>query len=703
MPQSAKTNAEVEAPWVSDEIKLEKVSEAEKVKKVDRAFRRQLADAESRIASQRRLHEQTILELQRMEAENQASHKAEIHAWRRTEEMRRMQEIHELQRMEEMLEREQQETVRNLQRKQKEVQRRHDEQILELLRREDKMQEKRHQEMNELQRREPKRQENLKATANLAIEALYSGGTTGDIDVNILKLSQLPADGAKLQLLEVQQEPLVVDTTEGAPPRQAQQVLGNADSGSIKPDEKGDRSQSRPKFPLPDYYKDLGISTSASVDDIRKAYRQLALQWHPDRNPGREPEVAAEFEAIRQAHEILGDPVRRRRYDNQRNYASRDQNVTVTVREYGPTTQRMPSKTNTPVEVDNKKATVVPPGAPRRHDSGRDRSMLCSRSRSRSRSKPQKWRSGWAVFRGVGAFGNKLASHEKTKDTSIRPSCDSRKRSRSRSRTYSTASTDKVYRDAGRQNSRVARATGGRSPAVAARVIEGRRYRSRENRDESDFRPYHEDAPITAAGLGGASLAGLYDINGTDGKAEQDAMNDYLDQRRRRRRDHESEEEFEAFSDLTMRSDMTKVAGMDYYGDGDERIYSCGETAGRGYRPPSSQISYGGSFVGQDRDEEPGHYRRRGNSAGSSPDRRYARRSRSRNRKWKAAGAAAELAEATRLHAAARADSDAGKDDFTLDEDFHEEAMDVEKPLHPDVPDLADVDALLRRWTLVEV
>jgi 1,3-beta-glucan synthase len=59
----------------------------------------------------------------------------------------------------------------------------------------------------------------------------------------------------------------------------------------------------------------------------------------------------------------------------------------------------------------------------------------------------------------------------------------------------------------------------------------------------------------------------------------------------------DSEEDSETFSDFTMRSDMARAADMDYYGRGDERYNSYNESqmGGRGYRPPSSQISYGGN------------------------------------------------------------------------------------------------------------
>ncbi|GAB7361321.1 hypothetical protein MBLNU230_g1377t1 [Neophaeotheca triangularis] len=61
------------------------------------------------------------------------------------------------------------------------------------------------------------------------------------------------------------------------------------------------------------------------------------------------------------------------------------------------------------------------------------------------------------------------------------------------------------------------------------------------------------------------------------------------------RRGHASDEDSETFSDFTMRSDMARAAEMDYYGRGDERYNSYGDGQGRGYRPPSSQVSFGGN------------------------------------------------------------------------------------------------------------
>ncbi|KAI9659183.1 MAG: hypothetical protein M1831_003765 [Alyxoria varia] len=70
--------------------------------------------------------------------------------------------------------------------------------------------------------------------------------------------------------------------------------------------------------PAHDYYADLELSPEASTEEIKKRYRKLALQFHPDRNPGRESECSTRFQAIGQAHDILSDPDQRRGYDQSR-------------------------------------------------------------------------------------------------------------------------------------------------------------------------------------------------------------------------------------------------------------------------------------------------------------------------------------------------------------------------------------------------
>uniref|UniRef100_A0A8B9LTN5 J domain-containing protein n=1 Tax=Astyanax mexicanus TaxID=7994 RepID=A0A8B9LTN5_ASTMX len=54
-----------------------------------------------------------------------------------------------------------------------------------------------------------------------------------------------------------------------------------------------------------DYYDVLGVSRSASQDDIKKAYRKLALRWHPDKNPDNKEEAERKFKEIAEAYEVL--------------------------------------------------------------------------------------------------------------------------------------------------------------------------------------------------------------------------------------------------------------------------------------------------------------------------------------------------------------------------------------------------------------
>ena len=63
-----------------------------------------------------------------------------------------------------------------------------------------------------------------------------------------------------------------------------------------------------------DYYEVLGVSKNASDDEIKKAYRKLAVKYHPDRNPG-DKEAEAKFKEINEAHEVLSDKQKRARYD----------------------------------------------------------------------------------------------------------------------------------------------------------------------------------------------------------------------------------------------------------------------------------------------------------------------------------------------------------------------------------------------------
>lgn len=63
-----------------------------------------------------------------------------------------------------------------------------------------------------------------------------------------------------------------------------------------------------------DYYKILGLERSASAEDARKAYRKLAMQYHPDRNPGNK-QAEEKFKEINEAYQVLSDPQKKARYD----------------------------------------------------------------------------------------------------------------------------------------------------------------------------------------------------------------------------------------------------------------------------------------------------------------------------------------------------------------------------------------------------
>src|SRR5580692_11723419 len=63
-----------------------------------------------------------------------------------------------------------------------------------------------------------------------------------------------------------------------------------------------------------DYYGVLGVKKSASVDDIRKAFRKLARKYHPDVNPG-DKGAEEKFKTLSEANEVLSDPKKRKIYD----------------------------------------------------------------------------------------------------------------------------------------------------------------------------------------------------------------------------------------------------------------------------------------------------------------------------------------------------------------------------------------------------
>jgi len=63
-----------------------------------------------------------------------------------------------------------------------------------------------------------------------------------------------------------------------------------------------------------DYYEVLGVNRDASGEDLKKAYRRLAMKWHPDRNPDH-PKAEERFKEAKEAYEVLCDPAKRAAYD----------------------------------------------------------------------------------------------------------------------------------------------------------------------------------------------------------------------------------------------------------------------------------------------------------------------------------------------------------------------------------------------------
>jgi len=80
------------------------------------------------------------------------------------------------------------------------------------------------------------------------------------------------------------------------------------------------------------YYQVLGVSRDATDEEIKKAFRKLAMQYHPDHNPGREKWAEQKFKEINKAYEVLSVSKQRADYDKQL-----DSNTQVSYKPYKPT------------------------------------------------------------------------------------------------------------------------------------------------------------------------------------------------------------------------------------------------------------------------------------------------------------------------------------------------------------------------------
>ncbi|XP_060528187.1 dnaJ homolog subfamily B member 6 isoform X1 [Cylas formicarius] len=83
-----------------------------------------------------------------------------------------------------------------------------------------------------------------------------------------------------------------------------------------------------------DYYRVLEVSKSATTVEIKKAYKKLALKWHPDKNPDNMDEATKKFKEISEAYEVLSDDTKRKLYDSRCNRSSATRSARTHHRSY---------------------------------------------------------------------------------------------------------------------------------------------------------------------------------------------------------------------------------------------------------------------------------------------------------------------------------------------------------------------------------
>jgi curved DNA-binding protein CbpA len=99
-------------------------------------------------------------------------------------------------------------------------------------------------------------------------------------------------------------------------------VLALLASGQAGPARSSNTAPALPPFPntnagrMKDHYTALGLASDASLADIKKAFRQKAAQYHPDRNSA--DDAAERFRAVQEAYEVLSDDAKRQAYDDNR-------------------------------------------------------------------------------------------------------------------------------------------------------------------------------------------------------------------------------------------------------------------------------------------------------------------------------------------------------------------------------------------------
>lgn len=68
------------------------------------------------------------------------------------------------------------------------------------------------------------------------------------------------------------------------------------------------------KFMSKNYYETLGVNKNASADEIKKAYKKMAMKYHPDRNKG-DSSAEKKFKEVNEAYQVLGDATKKKNYD----------------------------------------------------------------------------------------------------------------------------------------------------------------------------------------------------------------------------------------------------------------------------------------------------------------------------------------------------------------------------------------------------